>query len=190
MSIPLILASGSPRRRELLLDKGLEFDVLPPDDDAEDDRKPNETPDDYVRRLADQKARNVASKVSQGRIVACDTLVLCRDEILGKALDRDDARRMLRFLRGSRHFVLSGLCVLLKTPNAIRSRIGVETTELYLHPISDAEIETYLDSAAWQGKAGAFGYQDRHSWISLVRGSESNVVGLPMELLEMLLREI
>ncbi len=186
---PLILASQSPRRRELLRSAGYVFDVLTPDEHAEDTRKNGETPEDYVCRLAKQKARNVADRLERAQIIGCDTIAVCRGEILGKPADRDDARKMLQMLRGSEHRVLSGLC-LLRKDGPIQSRVvRCDVTRLFMRPILDWEIEDYLDTDDWQGKAGAFGYQDGHAWITIVEGSESNVVGLPMELLAAVLVE-
>ena len=192
MDIPLILASQSPRRRALLSEAGFAFKVLAPDEDAEDERRPDESPGEFVCRLARQKAENVAAKVPCGRILACDTVVVCRDRILEKPVDRADARQMLRWLRGRRQAVLSGLCLLLKTESgAIEQReTSLETTWLAMAPFSDEDIETYLDSGGWQGKAGGFGYQDRHDWLTIEEGSESNIVGLPMERLFRMLRAI
>lgn len=190
-SLPLILASRSPRRRELLAHAGYDFQIMPPDEEAEDSRLPNETPTAFVRRFAAQKAQNVARQIEKGRIIACDTIVVCNDTILEKPVDRNDARRMLQLLRGNKHLVLSGLCILAKVresaPPVLTSQVA--TTELFMQPISDEEIEEYLRTDAWQGKAGAFGYQDRNTWIAITHGSESNVVGLPMELLETMIRE-
>jgi septum formation protein len=187
--LPLILASQSPRRRQLLLDAGFTFTVLPPDSDVEDARQFGETPDHYVSRLAVQKANNVAAKLERGLIIACDTVVLCNNQILGKPTDRDNARQMLRFSRGQIQLVLSGLCLLTKNNHEDNGTTIVKTdrTTLLMHPITDSEIEDYLDGGLWQGKAGAFGYQDRNNWLSLIEGSESNIVGLPMELLNQLI---
>ncbi|MDR3199078.1 MAG: Maf family protein [Planctomycetaceae bacterium] len=187
--LPLILASQSPRRRQLLADAGFIFTVRPPDANAENRRQPNETPKHYVNRLALQKANNVAAKLEQGLIIACDTVVLCKDRILEKPADRDDARQMLRFSRGQVQSVLSGLCLLAKSvpENAGTTIAGTDKTTLLMQPITDSEIEDYLDSGLWCGKAGAFGYQDRHDWLSVIEGSESNIVGLPMELLRQML---
>jgi len=184
---PLILASASPRRKQLLTEAGFLFDTLPPDEHAEDARLPNESPEEYVRRLAFQKAKNAAEKVERGIILGCDTVVLCGGTIFGKPADRNDARRMIQHLRGQVHRVLSGLCLLQKTGREtggeMTVRLETAATLLMMQPISDEELETYLDTGRWQGKAGAFGYQDGNDWITILEGSESNVVGLPMELL-------
>jgi septum formation protein len=190
--LPLILASQSPRRRQLLLDAGFTFTVYPPDSNVEDARQSGETPDHYVSRLAVQKANNVAATLERGLIIACDTVVLCNNQILEKPTDQNNARQMLQFSRGQVQLVLSGLCLLTKNNSEDKGTTMVKTdrTTLLMHPITDLEIEDYLDGGMWQGKAGAFGYQDRNNWLSLIEGSESNIVGLPMELLNKMLKII
>jgi len=185
--LPLILASASPRRKQLLAEAGFLFKTLLPDKHAEDERLPGELPEAYVRRLAFQKAKNVAERVEEGIILGGDTVVLCGEHILEKPVDRNDARKMLRQLRGQIHQVLSGLCLLKKEggqkePGTEAALLETERTYLMMQPISDEDIETYLDTELWQGKAGAFGYQDGNDWIRILEGSESNVVGLPLEL--------
>lgn len=185
--LPLILASSSPRRRQLLQEAGYSFVVLPPREEAEDAARPGESAEALVRRLAVQKARDVAHRVPHGLVVACDTVAECQGQILGKPADRADARRILQALRGREHQVLSGLC-LWRRPDDWHDA-QVERTTLVMEPLSDVELEAYLDSGAWEGKAGAFGYQDGLDWVRIVEGSASNVVGLPMErLAEMLAR--
>jgi len=188
--LPLILASASPRRKQLLAEAGFVFGILSPDEHAEDERRINELPTEYVRRLAFQKAKNVADKVEQGIILGGDTIVLCGEEVLEKPTDRNDARKMLQRLRGQVHSVLSGLCLIKKE---IGSEMIVqqeaEVTRLVMQPISDDLLEAYLDTGAWQGKSGAFGYQDGNDWITILEGSESNVVGLPLELFRTMYRK-
>ena len=189
--LPLILASASPRRKQLLAEAGFVFETLPPDAHAEDHRRPNEPPADYVCRLAFQKAKNAADKIERGIILGGDTIVLCGEDILGKPIDRNDARKMLQQLRGETHHVLSGLC-LLKKEFGRKTTMLLETdiTRLVMQSLSDDEIESYLDTGKWRGKAGAFGYQDGNDWIVILEGSKSNVVGLPMELFQTMYRTL
>jgi len=182
-SLTLILASASPRRKQLLTEAGFVFETKEPADEAEDERLPNELPDEYVKRLAFQKAKNVADHFKQGIILGADTIVLCGENILEKPSDRDDAQRMLRQLRGNIHEVLSGLCLIKKIASTETVTLATEKTRLMMQPISDNEIESYLDTERWQGKSGALGYQDGNEWIDIIEGSASNVVGLPLELL-------
>jgi len=183
----IILASRSPRRRQLLLEAGYSLEVVCPTDTAECGGRPGEAPAQMVARLAYQKAADVASRIPSGLIVGCDTVVECEGRILGKPSDVEDARRMLQRLRGRQHRVLSGLCVWEKPGQGPRVRVA--ETLLCMDPLSDAQIDDYLASGAWKGKAGAFGYQDRLGWVHVVAGSETNVVGLPMELLAEMLAD-
>lgn len=187
---PLILASQSPRRRELMAEAGYQFSVIVPHDSAEDDARPGESPAQLVQRLAVQKAGDVAGKLggAEAVVIGCDTVVECGGKILGKPADRTDARRMLDALCGQEHHVLSGLC-LWKTPGGERL-VRLALTRLRMDALSPEAIEEYLESGQWEGKAGAFGYQDRLGWIHIIEGSESNVVGLPMELLAEMLEEL
>jgi len=182
--LPIILASASPRRKQLLEESGFVFETLPPDAGTEDKRRPHESPVEYVRRLAFQKANNAAAKIDWGIILGCDTIVVCGEKILEKPTDKNDARTMLQHLRGQMHQVLSGLCLIKKIGGQTTIHQATETTRLIMQPISDNDLETYLDTERWQGKAGAFGYQDGNDWINILEGSESNVVGLPMELFQ------
>lgn len=184
----LILASRSPRRRELLAEAGYRFRVVAPSESAEDDKGRDESPVDYVARLARQKAQDVINQIESGIVLAADTVAECRGEILGKPRNRQHACQMLTLLRGTTHFVHTGVC-LWRFGDAEPS-IRVESTKLKMDEVSDAQLDEYLDSGGWEGKAGAFGYQDRLGWIHVVEGSESNVVGLPMEALTEMLQQV
>ncbi|MCA9222345.1 MAG: Maf-like protein, partial [Planctomycetales bacterium] len=166
---------------------GLAFEVIAPHESAECGVCSRETPPELVARLAFQKGRDVAERIESGLIVACDTVAECRGHILGKPKNRRHAREMLRLLRGTEHRVYSGLCLWRRPDNRLRTRVDV--TVLRMDDLSDEQLNEYLDSNAWEGKAGAFGYQDRVGWLHIVEGSESNVVGLPMELLETMFAE-
>jgi septum formation protein len=183
----LILASRSPRRRELLSQAGYSFDVYPPEETAEDAPRPGESPSALVARLACRKAADVARRVRSGLILACDTVAVCQGKILGKPADQDSARQMLQALSGHEHHVLSGLC--LWRVGDGRHQVRVATTTLRMDPLTDPQLDEYLATGAWRGKAGAFGYQDRLGWVHVLQGSESNVVGLPMELLSRMVAE-
>jgi len=184
----LILASSSPRRRELLNEAGYRFTVDPPGDVESCGMCSGEAPAELVAKLALRKALDVAPRVERGLLVACDTVAECDGQILGKPEDEAHARAMLKQLSGKSHRVYSGLCV-VDLP-AGEPDVRVDHTELRMDPLSAAAIEDYLASDQWIGKAGAFGYQDRLGWVHIVEGSESNVVGLPMELLEQMIAEI
>jgi septum formation protein len=182
----LILASQSPRRRQLLEEAGYTFQVIVPSPSAECGICSRETPPELVARLARQKAADVAQGIDQGIVIGCDTVAECCGHILGKPKNRDHAREMLHMMRGREHSVYSGLCLWHRPHDEIH--VQVDRTRLRMIDLPDEEIESYLDTDQWEGKAGAFGLQDRLGWIEVVDGSESNVVGLPMEMLEQMLK--
>lgn len=184
----LVLASGSPQRRKLLADAGYEFSVVPASATAEGDARPGESPSELVARHARQKALDVAGRVGEGIVVGCDTVAACDGQILGKPRDAADARRMLTLLSGREHCVYSGLCLVAlpdRTPY-----VRVATTRLRMDELAAEQIAEYLASGLWRDKAGAFGYQDRAGWLHVAAGSESNVVGLPLELLAEMLAQL
>jgi septum formation protein len=192
MSVPprkLILASRSPRRRELLAEAGYVFEAMPADERVEcGGACSRESPAEMVARLAFEKAADVAQRVGSGLIIGCDTVAECDGQVLGKPPNIGVARRMLELLRGREHRVLSGLCVWDYPNRSPETRVAV--TRLRMDRLSDSQIDEYLESYLWEGKAGAFGYQDRHGWLHVVEGSESNVVGLPMEMLAEMLAKV
>ncbi len=185
----LILASQSPRRRQLLTLAGYAFEVIAPSEGAESGEPDGDPTSVFVTRLAVQKAADVAMRVHQpATIIACDTVADCDGEVLGKPRDRDHAGQMLKKLSGRVHEVWSGLCVWQTTSGEFD--VQPVCSRLQMAELSDGMIEAYLDSRAWEGKSGAFGYQDDLPWLTLVSGSESNIVGLPMELLTNILSEL
>lgn len=192
MTVPrYILASGSPRRRQLLTEAGYEFEVIAPSEDVECGVCSQNGPAGLVTDLAFRKAAAVREQltVPQDRVlIAADTVAECDGFVLGKPCDEAHARAMLRSLRGRSHRVLTGLCIWpLDKPEPI---VRVAVTQLVMDDLSDESVKEYLATGEWWGKAGAFGYQDRLGWVHVVSGSESNVVGLPMEMLAEMLGEV
>lgn len=176
----LVLASGSPRRSELLAAAGYDYSVIVASDEAECGMCSRETAPQMVARYAFRKAADVAAKLDQGLVVAADTVASCVGQILGKPHDRDHAAAMLQTLSGRRHDVYTGICVWSVKQN--RCVVDVVRTELQMQSLTPEMLDQYLDTQLWEGKAGAFGFQDGNDWIQILnRGSESNVVGLPME---------
>ncbi len=194
----LILASQSPRRAQLLAEAGFRFEILAADEHVEQDALAggglNFPPEQLVVQLALLKAKNVAHRLQkvfhdsidknsgeEERIVilAADTVAVCCGQILGKPGDRDDAGRMLRLMSGQIHEVMTGVCLMDVSTGHHEERL--EVTRLRMDFLSETEIESYLDSSQWMGKAGAFGYQDGLNWVHIIEGLESNVVGLPVE---------
>lgn len=190
---PLILASSSPQRKALLTEAGYEFEIMPPDESAESGICSQCGPSELVLDFAVRKAADVITQLRGSSkefsepklVIACDTIAECEGKILGKPRDEDHAQAMLEQLRGKRHRVYSGLCVWpwLGRDKKTAPRTLVALTELEMDHLADKAIDEYLESGLWRGKAGAFGYQDRPGWLHIIKGSESNVIGLPMELL-------
>lgn len=195
----LILASSSPRRRSLLEEAGYEFLVVPPSDGAEPDGIDGATPSELVAELARLKGEDVARQVADQRsvatapavILAADTVADCEGDVLGKPRDEGHARQMLSQLSGREHSVLTGVWLAAvgdPAPDGAPTCEVVET-RLAMAPLAEEWLEPYLASGKWRGKAGSFGYQDGLSFVRVLAGSESNVVGLPMERVGALLRE-
>ena len=177
--LPLILASQSPRRRQLLTDHGFAFTVNAPGDHVERGICSRCSPEELVLESALLKARAIAPNHASGMVLAADTVAECRAEILGKPQDRDHAERMLRHMSGQRHRVLTGVCLWHRPSDRYLCRL--EQSTLRMDPLSEEQLEAILDSDGWIGKAGGFGYQDGLDWLHLETGLESTVVGLPVE---------
>jgi len=175
----LILASQSPRRRQLLTEAGFDFTVEAPSDEIERGICSSCSPEDTVLEGAFLKARAIAKGVDKGLILAADTVAECKGEVLGKPTDRDHAERMLRLMSGKTHRVLTGVCLWDRPSN--RRVCFLEQTVLKMDELSAEQLNGILDSDSWVGKAGAFGYQDGLDWLHVQSGLESNVVGLPVE---------
>ena len=188
----LILASGSPRRAQLLKAAGYQFNVQVASDSAECGICSRETAPEMVARYAYRKGVDVAQQVAQrggnGLVLAADTVASCLGQILGKPRDQEHAESILRLLSGRRHDVYTGVCLL-----SIQEKkfvVDVVRTQLEMQTLSATMLSDYIDSHRWEGKAGAFGYQDGNDWLQIIDGgSESNVVGLPMERLAELMNE-
>jgi septum formation protein len=173
----LVLASASPRRRELLAQLGIVPDAVDPPDIDETPRR-GELPSQYARRLALAKAAAVASRHPQAYILAADTVVACGRRVLPKADTRASAEFCLELLSGRRHRVIGGLCVI--APIGKRT-VRIVTSQVVFKRLSADERATYLASSEWQGKAGGYAIQGRAAgFIAWLSGSYSNVVGLPL----------
>jgi septum formation protein len=183
---PIILASASPRRAELLRSAGIPFEVQAAD--VDESLRPGEAPEAYVRRLATEKANVVAARYPGRQVLAADTTVVVDDHVLGKPTDAADAARMLHSLAGRTHVVLTGVC--LVGPDPGQHVDATERTIVEFSAMSRAEIDAYVRSGEPMDKAGAYAIQGlaaRH--VTRIDGSYSNVVGLPVALVYRLLRE-
>jgi nucleoside triphosphate pyrophosphatase len=178
--IRLILASNSPRRRELLQNAGFEFEVQP--SEIEEIRLPGESPEEFARRLAREKALDVASRSNPGNVVlGADTVVAINGEILEKPIDASDASRMLRILSGNTHRVITGIC-LIRAPATVLAS-SQETTSVTFRTLTEDEIERYVESGEPFDKAGGYAIQGLASrFVTRIEGCYFNVVGLPIPL--------
>lgn len=173
----LILASASPRRRELLDLLGVPFRVIP--SSAEEAPRPGEAPRSYARRAALDKGEETAARHPSSWIVSADTIVTADRAILGKPADREEAFRMLSFLAGREHRVITAVC-LIRKDRGYRDEATV-ATRVRFRALSRLEIEGYLRAGEWDDKAGAYAAQGAGMLlIERIAGSFSNVVGLPV----------
>lgn len=181
----VILASGSPRRKELLTEAGIPFEI----DVSDVDETVDGLPAQMVAVLAERKARAVADKKEEGLVIGADTLVALDDCALGKPVDDDDARRMLRSLSGRTHDVLTGVCVIdAKTGKTLVSTVR---SGVVFRPATDAEIEDYIATGEHRDKAGAYAIQGLGGrFVAGFEGSRTNIIGLPMERLTEMLAEM
>lgn len=182
--LPLILASGSPRRRELLDLMGLTYTVETPDVDESFSGRPSET----VMEISRRKAAAVAARHSDSIIIAADTLVFA-DGALGKPHTPERAKEMLSSLAGNWHHVYTGITVI----NTRSGRVlrNVDKTRVHLVPMTEQEIDAYVATGEPLDKAGAYGIQGMGGmFVDRIDGSYSNVVGLPMSMLRIMLAQV
>lgn len=188
----LILASASPRRRELLAQAGFTFQVHPAQ--IPEDPRPNEDPIAYVARLAREKAQTVFAQLaarpevaSDLAVLGADTTVTLDDQILGKPSDPADAARILRLLSGRTHHVITGVALVTATSTVE----AAEVTAVRFLTLSDEEIAAYVATGEPMDKAGAYAIQGRAArWIPRIEGDYFNVVGLPISLVSSLLESL
>jgi septum formation protein len=180
----IILASGSPRRAEIMNSVGWEFTKDVPDIDETE--LPGETPEDYVQRLARTKAEAVAKRHPNETVLGADTTVVIDGQIIGKPDDMADARRMLRMLSGHWHEVLTGVAIARDGS----SRVGLQRTRVKFAEMSPAEIDFLAERGDPLDKAGAYAVQAQAAlFIEGIEGDYWNVVGLPISLVYRLARQ-
>lgn len=173
----IILASASPRRSELLQSAGISFTIVP--GDIDETPLLDEEPVAHVLRLAEGKAREVASRGAGRFLIGADTIVLCDREIMGKPCDNADAKRMLRRLSGRVHQVITGFAVLDCETGRVVSRFV--STDVTFKPLDDEEITAYAATGCPLDKAGAYAIQGGAAYmVERIDGSYTNVVGLPL----------
>jgi septum formation protein len=183
-SIPLVLASQSPRRKELLSVLGYPFTVVP--SLIDEIPEPNEEPEAFVVRVAREKGMEVASRVSQSIVISADTIVVIDGEILGKPADEADAVRMLRKLSGREHVVLTAVTIV----NQVKSETleGLDRTSVWFGTLTDEQILDYIRRENVFDKAGAYAIQGYAGlYIPKIHGNYFNVMGFPLPLVYQLL---
>ncbi|ACY48395.1 Maf family protein [Rhodothermus marinus] len=186
LRVPLILASRSPRRRKLLAQLGLHFEVHP--SDLDENATNHRLPEQLVEQLALEKARTVAARFPEALTLGADTIVVLDGDVLNKPADEAEARAMLRRLSGRTHTVYTG--VALVHPASQREVVDYEATQVTFAPLTDAEIDAYVATGSPLDKAGAYGIQDDYGavFIRRIEGDYYNVVGLPLHRLYRMLR--
>lgn len=182
---PIILASASPRRAEILKKIGLNFIVRP--SDVDENNAATLPPADYALALAQRKARAVAGEFAAGLVIGADTIVVLENEILGKPASSAEACGMLRRLAGKTHRVFTGFALVDRPSN--REAAGIEMTEVTFRALDEAEIAAYVRSGAAMDKAGAYGIQDASAvFAERINGCFYNVVGFPLTQFYLMLR--
>jgi septum formation protein len=190
MNLPkLILASASPRRSEILTAVGWEFEKQSADIDETE--LTDESPADYVRRLAREKAETVGKGYKNALVLGADTIVVIESQIIGKPKDFDDARRMLKTLSGNWHEVLTGVALVKITEGNLTAKVDLQKTRVKFAALSEVEIEFLIEKGAPLDKAGAYAVQAQAAlFIEEIQGDYWNVVGLPINLVYKLLSGI
>jgi septum formation protein len=185
----LILASSSPRRKELMAAAGYQFKVIEPDIDETDYPARKYSPVEFAKTLALAKAMSVAKKNKDSLVIGADTIVDYKGQIIGKAADAKQAEQIIKMLFSSPHKVITGLAIvrLLETIEIVEA----DTTIVFPKKMSAKQIAEHIKGRTWQGKAGAYGIQETgDEFVEKIDGSLTNVMGMPMELLARLLEKI
>ncbi len=184
----LILASGSPRRAEILTAVGWQFEKEVAD--VDETEISGEKPEDYVQRLAKTKAEAVAANHRNALVLGADTIVVIENQIVGKPKDFEDARRMLEILSGNWHEVLTGIALVKVSEGNFETRVNLQRTRVKFAEMTDAEIEFLVEKGEPLDKAGAYAVQAQAAlFIEEIRGDYWNVVGLPVNLVYDLLKK-
>jgi len=188
-SLPIILASASPRRRELLTQAGYQFEVAPPDVDESSFAVVDVGADEYAERLALAKARSVAERFADRVVIGADTVVDFAGEIIGKPADARQAEQITRKLFSAPHKVITGLAIVRLSDGT--ELVASDTTTVYPKRMTAKQIAEHISGGTWRDKAGAYAIQETgDQFVERIEGSLTNVMGLPMELLERMLARV
>ncbi|MHC4061765.1 MAG: Maf family protein [Planctomycetota bacterium] len=188
-SVPLVLASGSPRRKQLLAEVGYKFTIVIPDIEESAFLSGRISPGEYAKRLALAKAKRVSQKLPDSLVIGADTVVDFEGEIIGKPADAKEAEQITRKLFSAPHEVITAVAL-------VRLNDGIEIVEsdgtiVYPRQMSDEQVAEHIKGGSWRDKAGAYAIQEGgDEFVERIEGSLTNVMGLPMELLGQLLGRI
>ena len=185
----LVLASGSPRRSEILTAVGWEFEKQVAD--VDESEFAGEKPEDYVQRLAKTKAETIAANHENALVLGADTIVVIDNRIVGKPKDFEDARRMLKMLSGNWHEVLTGIALVKVSEGNFETKVNLQRTRVKFAEMNDTEIDFLVEKGEPLDKAGAYAVQAQAAlFIEEIAGDYWNVVGLPVNLVYELLKKL
>jgi septum formation protein len=174
----IILASGSPRRKDLLTQLGIDFEIIP--SEYEEDMTIQLPPKELVQYLAKGKARDVADKYNDALIIGADTFITVNEKIMGKPKDYNEAKEMLKATSNQVVKIHTGVCIINTKNN--EEWIDYDLTKIHIKKMSEKDIESYLSKGEWKDKAGAMGIQGNSApYIQKIEGSYSNAMGFPLE---------
>ena len=189
----IILASSSPRRKKLLEEEKINFEVIPSKYDENSVKKDEENPGKLVEILSKGKGEEVYSRIDKNEdcvIISSDTMVYCKEELLGKPKDKKDAFKMIKMLQGNVHTVYTGMCVMIKKESKLERIITYSKADVYFKKMLDDEITEYIESENVLDKAGAYAIQEKAGeFVEKIDGNKSTVIGLDMEKLNKILKE-
>ena len=173
----LILASASPRRARLLADAGYQFEVHPAEVDEQ--QITASSPSELAQRLAVAKAQPVAESFPDDLVLAADTIVCLGEQVMGKPADAAQAKKMLELLSGTTQIIITGICLMRKSTE-LQQTVRVMSA-VRMDNLTPEQIDRYIASGDWEGKAGGYGIQDNDPVVKRLSGSHTNIVGMPME---------
>jgi septum formation protein len=186
---PIILASASPRRKDLMQKAGYKFTVVVSDVDESDFSPADFTPVEYAKQLALAKAKDIAEDYPDAVVIGADTIADFDGEIIGKPQDHKHAEQITQKLFSKLHKIITGLAIIKLNDNL--QLVESDTTVVYPRKMSKQQIAEHIKGGTWQGKAGAYAIQETgDEFIEKIEGSMTNVMGLPMELLQKMFRQI
>jgi septum formation protein len=185
-SISIILASASPRRKQLMAEAGYKFTTVCPDIDESAFAAEAKNPCEYAKRLALAKARSVAEKHPQSLVIGADTVADFEGQIIGKPADAKEAEEITRKLFSQPHKVITAVAIVRVVDGT--EIVESDSTTVYPRKLTDEQIAEHIRGGSWRGKAGAYAIKDEDEFVERIEGSLTNVMGLPMELLRRMLK--